>query len=111
MVAVSEFSVAVSDAEIDDLRDRLARTRWPDAETVSDWSQGIPLSYVRELADYWATDYDMHRLAERLNAHPQFRAEIDGLGIHFLHVRSPHDGARPLILTQDGRARWSSSLT
>ena len=106
MVAVSEFSVAVSDAEIDDLRDRLARTRWPDAETVSDWSQGIPLSYVRELADYWATDYDMHRLAERLNAHPQFRAEIDGLGIHFLHVRSPHDGARPLILTHG----WPGSV-
>jgi epoxide hydrolase len=106
MVQVREFSVDISNAAIDDLRDRLARTRWPDAETVSDWSQGIPLSYVRELTEYWANDYDMYRLAERLNAHTQFRAEIGDLAIHFLHVRSPHASARPLIMTHG----WPGSV-
>jgi pimeloyl-ACP methyl ester carboxylesterase len=106
MVDAHEFRVEISDADITDLRERLARTRWPDAELVDDWSQGIPLGYVQELAQYWANDYDMGRLAARLNAFPQFRATVGGLGIHFLHVRSPHEQARPLILTHG----WPGSV-
>lgn len=106
MVAIRDFRVEISDVDVADLRDRLNRTRWPDAETVSDWSQGIPRAYVRELAEYWARDYDMHRLANRLNAYPQFQATIGDLGIHFLHVRSAHRDARPLILTHG----WPGSV-
>ena len=106
MVQVREFRVDVPDGVIEDLRGRLERTRWPDSETVSDWSQGIPLSYVRELAEYWAHNYDMHRVADRLNKHPNFRGEIGDLGIHFLHVRSPHEGARPLVMTHG----WPGSV-
>src|SRR5271154_7036446 len=96
----------MSEADIADLRARLERTRWPAAETVSDWSQGIPRDYVRELAGYWATNYDMHRVANRFNAFPQFHATVGDLGIHFLHVRSPHRDARPLILTHG----WPGSV-
>src|SRR6516165_1863776 len=97
MVEIRDFRVEVSEADIADLRARLKRTRWPDAETVSDWSQGIPRAYVRELAGYWAEDYDMYRVAHRLNAYPQFHATIGDVGIHFLHVRSPRRGARPAV--------------
>lgn len=106
MVEIRDFRVEISETDIADLRARLERTRWPEAETVSDWSQGIPLTYARELADYWARDYDMDRLANRLNAYPQFRSTIGDLGIHFLHVRSPHPDARPLILTHG----WPGSV-
>ena len=106
MVEIRDFRVEVSEADIADLRARLKRTRWPDAETVSDWSQGIPRAYVRELAGYWAEDYDMYRVAHRLNAYPQFHATIGDVGIHFLHVRSPRRGARPLILTHG----WPGSV-
>ena len=106
MVDIRDFRVEISEADITDLRARLARTRWPDAETVSDWSQGIPRDYVRELAGYWAGDYDMYRVANRLNAYPQFHATIGELGIHFLHLRSPHPDARPLILTHG----WPGSV-
>jgi epoxide hydrolase len=100
------FSLQVPDADLDDLRDRLARTRWPEAETVEDWSQGIPLGYLRELCDYWAGPYDWRRAERQLNAFPQFRTEIDGLGIHFLHVRSPHEDALPLLITHG----WPGSV-
>jgi pimeloyl-ACP methyl ester carboxylesterase len=106
MVEIRDFRVEISEAVIDDLRDRLGRTRWPDDETVSDWSQGIPRNYVRELAEYWASDYDMYRVANRFNSYPQFHATIGDLGIHFLHVRSPHPQARPLILTHG----WPGSV-
>jgi pimeloyl-ACP methyl ester carboxylesterase len=106
MVQIRDFQVGIGDGEIDDLRERLARTRWPEPETVDDWSQGIPLSYTRELCEYWADGYDMGRLAERLNAFPQFHATIGDLGIHFLHVRSPHEQARPLVLTHG----WPGSV-
>ena len=106
MLEVREFRVEVPPSEVDDLRQRLSRTRWPEAETVSDWSQGIPLDYVRELTEYWARGYDMNRIADRLNAYPQFHASVDGLGIHFLHVRSPHQGARPLVMTHG----WPGSV-
>jgi epoxide hydrolase len=106
MAEFRNFRVKISEADIADLRARLERTRWPDAETVSDWSQGIPSAYVRELAEYWAKDYDMQRVADRLNAYPQFRATIGDLDIHFLHVRSPHRDARPLVLTHG----WPGSV-
>lgn len=106
MVEFRNFRVKISEADIVDLRARLERTRWPNAETVSDWSQGIPSGYVRELVEYWAKDYDMNRVANRLNAYPQFHATVGDLGIHFLHVRSPHRDARPLILTHG----WPGSV-
>ena len=105
-VQIRDFQTEITAAQIADLRDRLARTRWPEPETVDDWSQGIPLSYTRELCEYWANEYDMQRLATRLNAFPQFHATIDDLGIHFLHVRSPHEQARPLIMTHG----WPGSV-
>ncbi len=71
--AITPFKVEIGNAEIEDLRRRLAATRWPDAETTGDWSQGIPLAYMQELCTYWATEYDMQRVAKRLNAFPQFR--------------------------------------
>lgn len=106
MGEVREFRVEVARETIDDLRDRLRRTRWPERETVPDRSQGIPLDYVRELAGYWADGYDMDRVATALNAHPQFLTTIDDQEIHFLHVRSPHDGARPLVMTHG----WPGSV-
>src|ERR1700756_929073 len=96
--SVEKFRVEFSDAELKDLRDRLAQTRWPEAETGSDWSQGVPLAYHRELCGYWAGQYDLRRVERLLNAYPQFRTEIDGVDIHFLHVRSKHENALPLIL-------------
>jgi pimeloyl-ACP methyl ester carboxylesterase len=100
------FRVHVEDAQIEDLRTRLARTRWPERETVEDWSQGIPLAYVQELCGYWQREYDMRRVENRLNAHPQFRTTIDGVGVHFLHVRSRHEGALPLVMTHG----WPGSV-
>jgi hypothetical protein len=87
--AIIPFKVEIGSAGIEDLRRRLAATRWPDRETTGDWSQGIPLAYMREVCTYWATQYDMRRIEapERLPAVPH---RIDGLGIHFMHVRSPH---------------------
>jgi len=96
---VDEFCIAVPQADVDDLRDRLRRARWPEAETVDDWSQGVPLAYLRRLCTLWVEDYDWRETEARLNALPQVRTEIDGLGIHALHVRSPHPGAIPLVLT------------
>jgi pimeloyl-ACP methyl ester carboxylesterase len=104
------FRVEISATAIADLRDRLARTRWPEKETVDDWSQGIPLSYTQELCAYWADGYDFAAAEARLNAWPQFRTEVaaDGetLGIHFLHVRSPEPHALPLVLTHG----WPGSV-
>ena len=106
MADVVPFEVQVSEAEVSDLRDRLLRTRWPEAETVDDWSQGVPLAYVRELCEHWATTYDVGAAVDRLNAFPQFTTEVLGLDIHFLHVRSPHDGAFPLVITHG----WPGSV-
>ena len=93
------FRVGVPDEVLDDLRFRLARTRWPEAECVDDWSQGIPLAYTRALADYWANDYDWRAREAALNRFDQFVTAIDGLDIHFVHQRSPHDDAFPLLIT------------
>jgi pimeloyl-ACP methyl ester carboxylesterase len=103
---VTEFRVAVPEGELDDLRARLRSTRWPERETVADWSQGVPLAYLQELCAYWADGYDWRAVERRLNALPQFRSEIDGLGIHFLHVRSPHADALPVVLTHG----WPGSI-
>jgi epoxide hydrolase len=103
---VVPFEVNVPVADIEDLRDRLRRTRWPEAETVDDWSQGTPLAYARELCRYWLDEYDWDKAQARLNRFPQFRTLIDGVDIHFLHVRSPHAGAVPLVLTHG----WPGSV-
>jgi len=97
--AVRPFRIEVPEADLVDLHERLTRTRWPEAETVDDWSQGIPLAYTQELCHYWATSYDWRATEARLNTVPQFVTELDGLDIHFLHLRSPHPGALPLVLT------------
>lgn len=104
--AVTPFRLDISHADLNDLRQRLRLTRWPDAETVSDWSQGIPLDYTRELCRYWAEEYDWRATEAKLNALGQFRTNIDGLGIHFLHVRSVHADAMPLIITHG----WPGSI-
>jgi epoxide hydrolase len=100
------FRIEVAETELKDLRARLRGARWPERETVADWSQGVPLDYLRELCRYWADAYDWRATEARLNALPQFRATIDGLGIHFLHVRSPHAGALPLVITHG----WPGSI-
>src|SRR5258708_24629144 len=97
------FRVEISGAAIDDLRERLARTRWPEKEPVGDWSMGIPLAYVQELAEYWGKAYAMPRGADRLNRCEQFMTTIDGVDIHLLHVRSPVEGATPCIMTHGWR--------
>ena len=100
------FEIHVPDSVLSDLSERLARTRWPEAETVSDWSQGIPLAYVQELCEYWREGYDWRAVEARINAMPQFVTAIDGVDIHFLHVRSPQEDARPLVLTHG----WPGSI-
>src|SRR3954451_3524524 len=93
-------------ADLEELRRRIAATRWPSPELVSDRSQGVQLAALRELARYWANDYDMRRCEARLNALPQFTTEIDGVDIHFVHVKSPHADALPLIMTHG----WPGSV-
>lgn len=103
---ISPFRIATPERDLDDLRRRLQSTRWPDPETVEDWSQGIPLAYVQEVCEYWASRYDWRKTEARLNALPQWKTEIDGLGIHFLHLRSRHQDALPLVLTHG----WPGSI-
>lgn len=103
---VTPFSIEVPQADLDDLAARLARTRWPEPETVDDWSQGVPLDYLRPLVEHWAHAYDWREREARLNRFAQFRTTVDGLGIHFLHVRSPVAGAMPLVLTHG----WPGSI-
>jgi epoxide hydrolase len=100
------FTIAATDEELDELRTRLRATRFPHAETVDDWSQGIPLSYVKELVHYWAEEYDWRAREARLNRFTQIRTEVDGLGIHAIHVRSPHEDALPLVITHG----WPGSI-
>jgi epoxide hydrolase len=106
MAEITPFRIDVPDAVLDDLKERLARTRWPEAETVDDWSQGIPLAYTRALAGYWADGYDWRSREAALNRFDQFRTEIDGLDIHFIHQRSPHDDALPLVISHG----WPGSV-
>jgi pimeloyl-ACP methyl ester carboxylesterase len=104
--AIRPFVVHVPDADIDNLRRRIAATQWPDRETVTDSSQGVPLATMQELARYWGTDYDWRKIEAKLNALPQFITEIDGLDIHFIHVRSQHEDALPLIVNHG----WPGSV-
>ncbi|AMM21430.1 epoxide hydrolase [Frondihabitans sp. PAMC 28766] len=103
---IRPFTVAIPDSEIDDLEQRLDRTRWPNAETVADWSQGVRLENAKSLVEYWQHDYEWRRFERELNGFPQFVTEIDGLDIHFLHVRSTNANAMPLILTHG----WPGSI-
>ena len=103
---IEPFHLSVPQSTLDDLQRRLRGTRWPDAETVKDWTQGVPLEAVRELVDYWQTDYDWRRCEAMLNAFGQYRLEIDGVWIHFLHARSPVSGALPLLMTHG----WPGSV-
>src|SRR5258708_29189555 len=98
-VAIRPFRIAIPQADLDDLRERLARTRWPDELPSVGWSRGVPLGYLKELAEHWRTTYDWRQQEARLNAYPQFTTTVDGANIHFLHVRSPEPDALPLILT------------
>ena len=103
---VRSVHIDLPDEELADLRRRIAATRWPEAETVADGSQGVQLATMQELVRYWGTEYDFGRLETRLNAFPHFITEIDGLDIHFIHVRSPHENALPLIITHG----WPGSI-
>jgi pimeloyl-ACP methyl ester carboxylesterase len=104
--AVRPFHVDIADEALDDLRRRIAATRWPEKETVADESQGVPLATIQELARYWATEYDWRKCEATLQALPHFITEIDGLDIHFIHVRSPHEDALPLIVNHG----WPGSI-
>ena len=104
--AIRPFKIAISDAVLADLKQRLANTRWPEKETVSDWSQGIPLAYTQEVCDYWLNSYDWRAREALLNKYPQFMTELNGLDIHFIHARSPHPDARPLLMTHG----WPGSI-
>jgi pimeloyl-ACP methyl ester carboxylesterase len=103
---IRPFRVDLSQKDLDDLRQRIGATRWPSKELVDDRSQGVQLATLQELARYWATEYDLRRPESRLNALPQFTTEIDGINIHFIHVRSPHEDALPLIMTHG----WPGSV-
>ncbi|MGB6582925.1 MAG: epoxide hydrolase family protein [Streptosporangiaceae bacterium] len=105
-IAVRPFRVDVPDEEIADLQRRIAATRWPSQELVADRSQGVQLATIQELTRYWASDYDWRKCEAKLNALPQFTTEIDGVDIHFIHVKSPHPGALPLIMTHG----WPGSV-
>ena len=104
--SIRPFTVQVPQAALNDLRRRIAATRWPDRETVEDFSQGVQLEKLKPLVQYWGTDYDWRKVEARLNALPQFITEIDGLDIHFIHVRSKHENALPLIVTHG----WPGSI-
>jgi epoxide hydrolase len=103
---VRPFRIEVPEADLDDLRERLARTRWPDELPDVGWSYGVPLGYVKEMAEYWRTGYDWRTHEARLNAFPQFTTTVDGTNVHFIHVRSPEQDALPLILTHG----WPGSI-
>ena len=103
---IEPFRIAATDEQLGDLKQRLRNTRWPEQECVDDWTQGIPLSYTQELCKYWLEQYDWRAREEQLNRFPQFRTTIDGLGIHFIHARSPHPDAMPLVISHG----WPGSI-
>ena len=104
--AIRPFRVNVPEAELTELRRRIIATRWPERETVADDTQGVQLATIQKLARYWATEYDWRKVEARLNSYPHFITEIDGLDIHFIHVRSKHENALPLIVTHG----WPGSI-
>jgi epoxide hydrolase len=103
---MTEFSIETPEADLEHLRLLIRHARWPERETVGDWSQGVPLAYLQDLCRYWADAYDWRATEARLNELPQFRTVVDGLGIHFLHVRSPHPEALPIVITHG----WPGSI-
>jgi pimeloyl-ACP methyl ester carboxylesterase len=105
-MTIQPFTIAIPQADLDDLRDRLARTRWPNELPGVGWSRGVPLGYLKELAEYWRAGYDWRKWEAKLNEFPQFITEIDGQTIYFLHVRSPEPNALPLIITHG----WPGSI-
>lgn len=106
MSEIREFRIEVPQTDLDDLRTRLERTRWPEPETPDDWTQGLPLNYARELRDYWLTHYDWRAREEHYNRFAQYVTAIDGLDIHFIHCKSPHPQAVPLVITHG----WPGSV-
>ena len=104
--AIRPFQVTVPEAELTELRRRIDATRWPEREPVPDASQGVQLATIQKLARYWAADYEWRKIEAKLSALPHFITEIDGLDIHFIHVRSKHEGALPLIVTHG----WPGSI-
>ena len=104
--AIRPYDVDIPQEDLDDLRRRVTATRWPSKELVDDRYQGVQLATIQELARYWTTDYDWRKAEAKLNALPQFMTEIDGIDIHFIHVRSPHEDALPLIMTHG----WPGSV-
>ena len=103
---IRPFDVHIPDEALQDLRRRIAVTQWPERETVADQSQGVPLAMIQQLARYWMTDYDWRTCEAKLSALPQFMTKIDGLDIHFIHVRSQHENALPLIVNHG----WPGSI-
>ncbi len=103
---ITPFKIAATDEQLDDLKRRLRNTRWPERECVDDWSQGLPLAYAQEVCRYWLEEYDWRTREALLNRFPQFKSEIDGLGIHFIHVKSPHADALPIVVTHG----WPGSI-
>lgn len=106
MTEITPFRIEISDADLADLKTRLSMTRFPDKETPSDWSQGIPLEYMQQVRDYWLNDYDWRERESKLNQWPGFKTEIDGLSIHFQHIVAKHPDAKPLLLTHG----WPGSI-
>lgn len=104
--SIRPFKVAIPQSTLDDLQTRLRLTRWPDKETVTDWSQGVPLAVIQDLCAYWQTEYDWRRCEALLNSYPQFTTTIDGLEIYFLHIRSKNHNALPLLITHG----WPGSI-
>src|SRR5262245_11246311 len=103
---IAPFRITIPDEALADLRRRIADTRWPDRETVNDRSQGVQLANLQELVRYWGSDYDWRKVEAKLNALPQFMTNIDGVNIHFIHVRSRHKNALPVIITHG----WPGSI-
>jgi len=101
--AIRPFQVNVPETELTELRRRINATKWPERETVTDATQGVQLATTQALARYWATEYDWRKIEAKLNALPQFITEVDGLDIHFIHIRSKHENALPLTLVQDSK--------
>src|SRR5690606_38407825 len=106
MSDIRPFRIEIPESQLDDLRTRLALTRFPERETPSDWSQGVPLAYMQEIKAYWERDYDWRRAEATINAFDQFITTIDGLDVHFIHARSPEPDALPLVMTHG----WPGSI-
>ena len=99
MSKIKDFSIAIPESKLEDLKKRLELTRWPEKETPEDWTQGIPLSYMKEIHEYWLNDYDWKKHEKNINEFPQYITNINDLDIHFIHYPSPHKEAKPLILS------------